>query len=632
MPQAGAAERPAPTHGLGALPFPISAARSPALTLLALIAGGLLALSPATREWSEPTLYIALIVLGAPVVIRTLRGLLRGEFAADVVAMLAIATAMILREPVAGLVIVLMQTGGELLERYAEGRASEAVRELEAAAPRVAHRIRGADTRADPDDVAADQIAVDDRILVRPGEMVPCDGVVQEGSSSLDTSRVTGEPLPLRVLVGAAVRSGVVNLEGPLILRVTAPASESLYARIVELVRTAQSEKAPIQRLADRWAVWFTPITLVACGVAWWISGDPERVLAVLVVATPCPLLLATPVAVIGGINRAARRAIIVRNGTALELLARVNTAVFDKTGTLTIGRPEVSKVSTAVGVAESEVLASAAAVEIGSGHLLARSTVDEARRRELTLPVATGIVEHPGQGVSGEIGGVRVTVGSLALVRSLHPGAAAGLEALHDDAAGLRAYVASGDRALGAISYADKVRDGLAPLFARLHALGLKRLVLLSGDHTENVLPIAKAVGIDEARGDLLPHDKVEVVRALEREGRRVLMVGDGTNDAPALAAATVGVALAAHGGGISAEAAGVVLLADDVTRTADAVEIGQHAVRVARQSIIAGLALSGAAMVVAALGYIPPTVGAFIQEAVDVAVILNALRAARG
>jgi len=628
---AGAAERPAPTHGLGALPFPLAAARAPALTLLALIVGGLLALGSGTRSWSEPLLYVALLALGAPVVFRTLRGLLRGEFAADVVAMLAIGTAMILREPVAGLVIVLMQTGGELLERYAEGRASAAVRELEAAAPRVAHRVRGTDTRADPEEVPSEQIAVDDRILVRPGEMVPCDGTVQEGTSSLDTSRVSGEPLPRRVDVGAAVRSGVVNLEGPLILRVTAPASESLYARIVELVRSAQSEKAPIQRLADKWAVWFTPVTIAACIVAWWLSGDPARVLAVLVVATPCPLLLATPVAVIGGINRAARRAIIVRNGTALELLASVNTAVFDKTGTLTIGRPEVERVRAADGATESELLANAAALELGSGHLLARSTVDEARRRSLALPRATDVVEHPGQGVSGVVGGVRLTVGSLALVRAQHPAAASALDALHESAKGLRAYVAAGDRALGTISYADKIREGLAPLFARLHTLGLRRLVLLSGDHTENVLPIARALGIDEARGDLMPQDKVSVVRELESQGLRVMMVGDGTNDAPALAAATVGVALAAHGGGISAEAAGVVLLADDVTRAADAVEIGQHAVRIARQSIIAGLALSGAAMVVAALGYIPPTAGALLQEAIDVAVILNALRAAR-
>jgi heavy metal translocating P-type ATPase len=626
-----ALERPAPPRGVGALPFPLAAARTPALALAALILGGVLHVAAPTRNWSALLLYGALLLLGAPVVLQTLRGLLHGKFAADVVAMLAIVTAIILHEPIAGLVIVLMQTGGELLERYAEGRASAAVRELEEAAPRIAHRFPGRDSSGEIVDVAADQVNVDDLVLIRPGEMVPADGVVAEGSSSLDTSRVTGEPDPERVRAGAAVRSGVVNLESPLVLRVTAPARESLYARIVDLVRSAQAEKAPIQRLADRWAVWFTPVTLLACAVAWWLSGDPARVLAVLVVATPCPLLLATPVAVIGGINRAARLGIIVRNGTALELLARVDTAVFDKTGTLTIGRPEVASVESTDGVSPGALLATAAALEIGSGHHLARSTVDAARRGAIALPHAHEIVEHPGRGVSGRVEGRAVTVGSQALVRERHPAAAAALAALHARSSGLRAYVAADDQLLGAIAYADRAREGLASLFARLRGLGLDRLVLLSGDHLEHVRPVAEALGIDDARGDLLPQDKVDAVRALEREGRRVLMVGDGTNDAPALSAATVGVALAAHGGGISAEAAGVVLLADDLGRTGDAVEIGQRAVRIARQSIGAGLALSGAAMIVAALGYIPPTLGALLQEGIDVAVILNALRAAR-
>jgi heavy metal translocating P-type ATPase len=612
--------------------FPLSAARIPALTLAALIVGGLLAISTTTHPWVQPGLFVALVVLGAPVVFHTLRGMLRGQFAADVVAMLAIVTAIILREPIAGLVIVLMQTGGQLLERYAEGRASDAVRELEAAVPRVAHRLRGKDALfGDTEDVAVEHVEVDDRLLVRPGEMIPCDGIVVEGSSSLDTSRITGEPLPERVTAGAEVRSGVVNLQSPIVLRVTAPASASLYAQIVELVRTAQSEKSPIQRLADRWAVWFTPITLAACAVAWWLSGDPTRVLAVLVVATPCPLLLATPVAVIGGINRAARRQIIVRNGTALEQLARVDVAVFDKTGTLTIGRPEVAGVTALAGTTEDEVLRLAAAVEIGSGHLLARSTVDAARARGLDLASATDIVERPGQGATGRVDGRLVSVGSLAMVSEQHPDGVGALKTLHDAATGLRAYVAADRTALGMIHYADRARTGLAPMFARLRARGLTRIVLLSGDHTESVSPIAREVGITEARGDLLPADKVEAVRALEREGHRVLMVGDGTNDAPALSAATVGVALAAHGGGISAEAAGIVLLADDITRVDEAVEIGQRTVRIARQSIIAGLALSGTAMVAAALGYIPPTAGALLQEGIDVAVIVNALRAAR-
>lgn len=632
MTGASAPERPAPLTRAGALSLvPARAVLPPALTLAALIGGGLLTLGAATHAYAFPLHYGALILLGLPLVWRTLRGMLRGLFAADVVAMLAVVTAVALRQPVAGLVIVLMQTGGELLERYAEGRASDAVRELEAAAPHTAHRLAGTST-SQPEDVPAESVRVGNRILVRPGEMLPCDATVLEGSSSLDTSRLTGEPLPRRVGPGAAVQSGVVNLQSPLVLRVTAPASQSLYARIVELVRTAQAEKSPIQRLADRWAVWFTPLTLLVCAIAYWRSGDPLRVLAVLVVATPCPLILATPVAVIGGINRAARRQVVVRNGSALELLARVDTAVFDKTGTLTIGRPDVERIEPVAGADADALLRAAAALEVGSGHLLARSIVAAAVERGLDVPAATDIVEHSGQGVEGIVDGRRVTVGSLPLVQSRHPAAAAALRAIREGGAGLKAYVASDAEALGCIRFADRVRPDLAPMFSRLATLGLGRTLLLSGDHTENVTPIAQAVGIAEARGDLLPADKVAAVRELEGEGRRVLMVGDGTNDAPALSAATVGVALAAHGGGISAEAAGVVLLADDVTRVADAVEIGQRTVRIARQSIGWGLGLSGAAMFVAALGYIPPTVGALLQEAIDVAVIVNALRAARG
>jgi len=635
-PAVASLERPAPPTGLGALSFPLEAARIPALTLGALLVGIGMRLT-AAEPWASTFMLVALVLLGAPVVVSTLRGMLRGQFAADVVAMLAIVTAAILREPFAGLVIVLMQTGGELLDAYAEGRASDAVRELEAAAPRIAHRLRGATVADGVDDLASELVNVGDRLLVRPGEMVPCDGEVTDGTSSLDTSRITGEPLPERVGPGALVRSGVVNTSSPLVVRATALARESLYARIVELVRSAQAEKSPIQRMADRWAVLFTPITLIACAIAWFASGDATRVLAVLVVATPCPLLLATPVAVIGGINRAARRQVIVRNGAALELLARVDTAVFDKTGTLTHGRPEVRAVDGFAGADGAELLRRAAAIEMGSGHLLARSVVVAATERGLSIPPASGIVEHAGRGVTGIVEGARVTIGNRALVAAEHPAARALLDAYAPGASGgLRAYVAAdgagGSVTVGRVTFGDRLRSDLPPFFARLRALGLTRTVLLSGDHAESVRPVAEALGITEAHGDLLPDGKVAMVRALEAEGRRVLMVGDGTNDAPALSAATVGVALAAHGGGISAEAAGVVLLADDVTRVEDAVMIGQRAVHIARQSIVWGLALSGTAMVVAAFGFIPPTAGALIQEAIDVAVILNALRAAQG
>jgi heavy metal translocating P-type ATPase len=558
----------------------------------------------------------------------TLRGIARGRFAADLVAMLAIVTALILREPLAGLIVVLMQTGGEALERYAQGRASEAVRELEAAAPRVAHRmVDGA-----VDDVPAELVKVGDDLLLRPGELLACDAMVLEGRSHVDASRITGEPMPVSAHPGILLLSGSFNLEGPLTVRATAPASESQYARIVELVRTAQESKSPLQRLADRYAVWFTPLTLIVCAGAYLLSGDPTRLLAVLVVATPCPLILATPVAVVGGINRAARRGIIFRHGTALEQLGRVGVAIFDKTGTLTIGRPKVARVLTVSEFAAREVLRLAGSVEQGSGHLLARTLVQETVERGIVLPPGEHITEAPGQGVAGQVEGHQVAVGGWSYVVSRHPEAEPALRGLlaQTQGAELRAYVAVDGRGVGLIEYADRLRPELAGFIPELHRLGVSRIVLLSGDDQANATAVARAVGIEEAHGGLLPREKVAYVQRLMKEGERVLMVGDGTNDAPALSTATVGIALTAGGGGISAEAADAVILADDPTRVAEAIRISRRTLRLARQSIWAGLGLSGAAMVVASFGYIPPVAGALLQEGIDVAVILNALRAA--
>jgi heavy metal translocating P-type ATPase len=551
-----------------------------------------------------------------------------GRFAADLVAMLAILTAAILQQPLPGLIVVLMQTGGESLERYAEGRASEAVRELEAAAPRLAHRIAAEGV----EDLSADAVTVGDHLLVRPGEMVPCDGIVLEGRSHVDASRLTGEPVPLSAAPGVALQSGSLNLESPLTLRATALARESQYARIVELVRTAQASKSPLQRLADRYAVWFTPVTLLVCLSAWLASGDPARVLAVLVVATPCPLILATPVAIIGGINRAAGHGIIFRHGTALEQLGGVRVAVFDKTGTLTVGRPQVSRVLADPELGPEELLRLAAAVEHGSGHLLARMVVEEAQARGIVVAESREVVEAPGQGVTGVVEGHRVTVGGWSYVLRLAPGAEPALRRLltarPDD--GLRAYVTVDGGGAGVIEYADRLRPELGDFFRRLRELGIRRTVLLSGDDPANVSVVASAMGIAEAHGDLLPEAKVAYVRRLVKAGERVVMLGDGTNDAPALSSATVGIALASGGGGITAEAADAVLLADDPTRVAEAIAISRRTLRLARQSIWAGLGLSGVAMVAASLGHIPPTVGALLQEGIDVAVILNALRAA--
>jgi len=607
----------------------------PLITLAFLVVGGVMGIVDRSGVWADRILLLGLLVTGLPVAGRTFRGILQGKFAADVVAMLAIVGAVLLGQPLAGLVVVLMQTGGEALDAYAVARASNAVAALEADAPRTAHRVR--DERIQ--DIPAEQIVPGDLLLVRPGELIPADGVVVSGTSHVDTSRLSGEPIPVRAATGTSLLSGSVNQEGALTMRADRRSQDSQYARIVDLVRSAQASKSPLQRTADRWAVWFTPLTLVACLSAWLVSHDWTRVLAVLVVATPCPLILAAPVAIIGGINRAAKRGIIVRSGGALEGLARVNTAVFDKTGTLTVGRPKIAQVVVTDGDDPLTVLARGAAVEQGSGHLLARVIVAEAESRGVALRVATDLHETPGRGVRGVVDGELVAVGSPDFVREqlprMLPHAAdsltSRLAAMEEQASGLRAYIATGGGALARIEFADQLRPELAPMFGELRALGIVDAYLFSGDKQANVQVIAAAVGITQFAGDLSAAAKVARVAALEQMGRRVLMVGDGTNDAPSLSTATVGVALAGHGGGVVAEAADVVLLIDDPSRIPEAVRIGRRALSIAKQSIGVGLGLSLVGMAFASAGQLTPVAGALIQEAIDIAVILNALRAAR-
>ncbi|HEX6964915.1 MAG TPA: heavy metal translocating P-type ATPase [Gemmatimonadaceae bacterium] len=595
--------------------------------VLVLIAGAALLRWPVTASWTVGVWEAGLIVTGAPVVWRTARGIVAGRFAADVVASLAIIGAVALVLPLPGLIVVIMQTGGEALERYAEGRASFAVRELEAAAPRTAHRIVDGET----EDIPVADIAVGDELLIRPGEMIPCDVEVLSGRSHVDVSRITGEPIPVSASPGTRLLSGSLNGEGLLTVRARALASESQYARIVDLVRSAQASKSPLQRLADRYAVWFTPVTLVVCLIAYLASGELVRALAVLVVATPCPLILATPVAILGGINRAARRQLIIRNGTALEQLGQVTAAVFDKTGTLTIGRPAVSRVVARDGFDENDVLRLAAGVEQGSSHQLARTVVDAARAAELQIPEPRWVRESPGRGVAGDVDGHTVAVGARGFVREHTHHADGDVSALAHAVGGLRAFVAVDGAVQGAIEFADQTRAELGRSITQLAQLGVRRTVIVSGDHADNVRAVADRLGVTDVYGDLLPQDKVAIVRALMAEGETVMMVGDGTNDAPALSTAQVGVALTAHGGGIVAEAAGVVLLADDLSRVADAIRIGRRTMRIARESIWVGLGLSAIGMVFAAFGKLPPVAGAVLQEGIDLAVIVNALRTSR-
>jgi heavy metal translocating P-type ATPase len=594
---------------------------------LAIIAGGAVVQAIAGPREAHWAWMAGLAACAAPIVFEMLRDARRGEFATDIVAALAIVGAILLSAPIAGLVVVIMLRGGEGLERYAEGRASAAVRTLEEAAPRIAHRMQGMEIT----DIDVADIAVGDILLVRPGELVPCDGEVVEGASDIDTSSITGEPVPVGAVPGTPLMSGFVNGTGVLRMRATALAAESQYERIVELVRSAQSHKAPLQRLADRYAVWFTPVTLAVCAATFALTRDWTRVLSVLVVATPCPLILATPVAFIGGINRAARRHVIVRNGGAIEYLSRVTTVVLDKTGTITLGEPKVERVRAVAPWTADEVLGLAASVEQGSSHRLARTVVAAAHQAGLTLAAATSQREEPGRGVSGTIGQHVVHVGAKSYVLPSGGEGAEGAE-LEAGSALLRSYVGIDGRLAGTVEYAEELRADLGAMLASLRGSGITKIILLSGDHAANVRAMGEQAGITDVRGDLLPEDKARIVDELERAGEVVLMVGDGTNDAPALTRASVGVALAGHGGGITAEAADVIVLQDSLAAVSDVLAIGARTTRIAKESIRVGLMLSGAAMVWAAAGGIRPVAGAMLQEAIDVAVILNALRTIRG
>ncbi|HZE09115.1 MAG TPA: heavy metal translocating P-type ATPase, partial [Gemmatimonadaceae bacterium] len=474
---------------------------------------------------------LGLIGAGLPVVLRTIRGMFRGEFAADLVASLSIVTAAIIYEPFAGLVIVLMQTGGEALEKFAERRASAAVAELEKKAPRIAHLLTSTQGLVD---VPVDRVQPGDTFLVRPGELIPCDGTVMSGISEIDVSQLTGEAIPIAAVAGASVMSGSLNAHGVLSIRATARAAESQYSRIVELVRTAQASKAPLQRVADRYAMWFTPLTLVLCALAYAFSESWVIVLAILVVATPCPLILAAPVALIGGINRAARRKIIMRHGAALEYLSEATIAVFDKTGTLTIGKPSVKTVVVLPGFTEQKVLTYAGAVERGSSHLLARVVTDEAVRRFGSLPEATQHRESPGEGLVGLVNDTDVVVGSRAFVSTKATESLDQFAQYERSEAGLKAYVLLDGKAAGIIEYADEMRTELPVLLRTLQRFGITRRVLLSGDRTANVRAVGEAAGIDQIYGELLPADKAAIVSRYRAAGDVVVMVGDGTNDAP--------------------------------------------------------------------------------------------------
>jgi heavy metal translocating P-type ATPase len=572
----------------------------------------------AAIAWAAASLPVALHVA-----IGVIRSLLGGRLGVDVIAFASILGALVLDEAAAAAVIALMVAGGEALEAWAEGRAQGALTELLARAPRAAARISNGEIT----EITLDAIAPGDLLLVRPGETVPADGILEDAGATLDESMLTGEPLPVSLNQGTRLRSGGVNAGGAFRLRASAGAAGSTYAAIIRLTQAASQSRAPLVRLADQWAIAFIILTCCLAGAAWLISGDPRRALAVLVVATPCPLILAAPIALIAGIGRAARRGIVVKGGAALERLARIRTVIFDKTGTLTPGRPRLAGIEADPSLGRDEALRLAAALAQASTHPVSVALVATARARGFDLPVPEAVEETPGGGLSGQVDGKALTLGSEGFLLGRGMGPENGLfAAALVSAAGSVAWLAVEGRAAAAFIMADGLREEAPRAVRALRQLGIERIVMVTGDRAAAATPIAAALRLDAMLADRDPAGKLT---ALKAERGPVAMVGDGVNDAPVLAAADVGIAMGAHGTAAAAEAGDVVLLADRLDRTAEAIAIARRARRIALQAILLGMGLSILAMMAAALGWLSPLAGALLQEAIDVAAILYALRA---
>ncbi len=581
-----------------------------------------------SRAISDGFWFVATICALIPLTFSLTRDLLHRKVGVDVVSLLALVGALTLREYLVGSVIAAMYASGQALEAYASTRAERELKALLARAPRIAHRYDG----ATPTAVPLAEVRPGDLLLVMTGEVTPVDGLVVGRPAVLDESALTGEPGPVEHEAGGRVRSGAVNAGPAFDLRAVSTAAESTYAGIVRLVEAAQTSKAPFVRLADRYALAFVPLTLLVAGLAWAISGNADRALAVLVVATPCPLILAAPVAIVSGISRAARRGIIVKGGGALETLGRAQILVLDKTGTLTAGHPSVAEV-VAPDTDAAELLRLAASLDQASQHVLADAIVRTAVERgaELTFPINP--TEEIGRGIAGEVEGHHVAVGRVDWVGGALP-MPAWVHSLRRRTAFeslASVFVAVDGQLAGAILLDDPLRSDSARTLRHLRRAGVKRIVMATGDRAEVAATVGAALGLDEVFAERTPAEKVEAIRA-ERAGGVTIMVGDGVNDAPALASADVGVAMGARGATASSEAADVVLVVDRLDRLAEAIRIARRSRHIAVESVLAGMGLSLVAMGFAAVGAIPPVAGALLQEGIDVAVILNALRALGG
>ncbi|MCW1908370.1 MAG: heavy metal translocating P-type ATPase [Candidatus Saccharibacteria bacterium] len=544
-----------------------------------------------------------------------------GTYGVDILAATAIITSLVMGEYWAGMIIVFMLTGGESLEDYAERRAKTELTALLKRAPRKAHILRGRKVI----DIKASEVRPNDRLIIRPGEVIPVDGVLVEGKTSVDESSLTGESLPVVKGVGETVMSGSVNTEGLVTIKAQATAADSQYEQIIRLVRSAAASKAPFVRLADRYSIPFTIIAFTIAGSAWALSGESLRFLQVLVVATPCPLILSAPIAFMSGMSRATKRGIIIKTGSALERLASAKTMAFDKTGTLTIGQPVVDQVKVFKPFSKVTVLEMAAALEQNSNHVLARAIIEAAAKHDTKKVKAKKVRELAGNGLEAHVNGKDVLVGRLGLIQDYGISMPKGFDP--DDVQQTAAFVAIDNQVAGVITFKDEIRPASKATLEQLKALGIRHTLMVTGDNKVVAQKVAKELGISEVCANALPADKLAVIEG--QKVRPVGFVGDGVNDAPVLAASDVGIALGARGSSAASESADVVIMLDDIELLAEGMRIAKRTLFIAKQSILIGIGLSIGLMFIFATGKFKPVYGAAIQEVVDVVVIFNALRA---
>lgn len=571
---------------------------------------------------------ILLIAVSLIAIIPSIRDMIKtiisGQIGIDVIALVAIGSSLLLQQYIAAGVIVIMLTGGEALEEFAKNRAKRELNALLKRKPTIAHRIVGSGV----EEVAVSLVKVGDSLLVKPGDTIPVDGKIYKGATSVDESAITGESLPVNMKIGDGVLSGSVNLDGAIEIHATHISKESQYEQIIKLVSEASTKKSPLVRLADIYSLPFTIVTFSLAAVAWIISGDPVRGLAVLVVATPCPLLIATPVAIVSGMSQAASRGVIIKSGGVLEQLSRLKAVAFDKTGTVTQGKPSVSSIDPCE-ITKDELLKIAASVEKYSTHALAQVVVDEAKKSKVQLHKVDANKEFPGKGISAKIAGKQVLVGSFAFLKEKGVDMSSPICIGHGIQNNTALFVAREKKYIGSITFVDPLRPEAKKTISELKKLGVKDFIMLTGDRKQVGERIGKELGINDIHSQVLPADKVNILLEEKKKLSPIAMVGDGINDAPVLAASDVGVALGAKGSTAASEAADAVIMQDDLGRMSELVAISKRSVMIAKQSIFTGIGLSSILMVVAVFGFIVPVVGAFLQEAIDVIVILNALRA---